>query len=126
MSAQSSDELIQKECLPCEGGVEPCSLEEATDQLGRLAGWSLTHEGQRIRKEWRVKNFMAGMAFFDHCARLAEEEGHHPDLHIEGYRNVAVELWTHAIGGLSENDFIVAAKIDRLPIELQKPTGLQQ
>ena len=120
MSAQSPDELIQKKCLPCEGGVEPCSLGAAKDQLGQLVGWRLTHEGQRIRKEWRVKNFMAGMAFFDQCARLAEEEGHHPDLHIEGYRNVAVELWTHAIGGLSENDFIVAAKIDRLPIELQE------
>lgn len=119
VDAQSPDELIQKKCLPCEGGVEPCSLSESKEQLGQLAGWRLTHEGQRIRKEWQVKNFMAGMAFFDQCAQIAEEEGHHPDLHIEGYRNVAVELWTHAIGGLSENDFIIAAKIDRLPIELQ-------
>lgn len=120
MPSQTPDELIQKKCLPCEGGVEPCSLGEARDQLGQLVGWRLTHGGQRIRKEWRVKDFMAGMAFFDQCARLAEGEGHHPDLHIEGYRNVAVELWTHAIGGLSENDFIVAAKIDHLPIELQE------
>ena len=52
-------------------------------------------------------------------ARLAEEEGHHPDLHLEGYRNVAIEIWTHAIGGLSENDFILAAKIDRLPVKLK-------
>ena len=61
---------------------------------------------------------MAGLAFFEKVAAVAEEEGHHPDLHLEGYRNVAIELWTHAIGGLSENDFILAAKIDRLPIEL--------
>ena len=53
-------------------------------------------------------------------ADLAEAEGHHPDLHLEGYRSVAIEIWTHAIGGLSENDFILAAKIDRLPIELKK------
>ena len=53
-------------------------------------------------------------------ADVAEEDGHHPDLHIEGYRNVSVELWTHAIGGLSENDFILAAKIDQVPIELKK------
>ena len=73
---------------------------------------------QRILKNWTVKNFMAGMAFFNEVAKLAEDEGHHPDLHIEGYRNVSIEIWTHAIGGLSENDFILAAKIDALPIQL--------
>jgi 4a-hydroxytetrahydrobiopterin dehydratase len=119
MAAQSPDELVKKRCLPCEGGVEPCTLETTRDQLAQLDGWRLTHDGTRIRKDWRVKNFMAGMAFFNLCAEVAEADGHHPDLHIEGYRNVSVELWTHAIGGLSENDFILAAKIDRLPIELQ-------
>ncbi|HEY4233303.1 MAG TPA: 4a-hydroxytetrahydrobiopterin dehydratase, partial [Lacipirellulaceae bacterium] len=82
--------------------------------------WKLTHDGQRIRKDWVVKNFLTGIDFFKRCAEVAEEENHHPDLHIEGYRNVWVELWTHAIGGLSENDFILAAKIDRLPVELKK------
>lgn len=62
---------------------------------------------------------MAGMDFFNQVAQVAEDDGHHPDLHIVGYRNVAIELWTHAIGGLSENDFILAAKIDQIPIELQ-------
>jgi 4a-hydroxytetrahydrobiopterin dehydratase len=119
MAAQSPDELVKKKCLPCEGGVEPCTLETARDQLAQLDGWRLTHDGTRIRKDWRVKNFMAGMGFFNRCAEVAEADGHHPDLHIEGYRNVSVELWTHAIGGLSENDFILAAKINRLPIELQ-------
>ena len=60
-----------------------------------------------------------GHGFFQSLAKFAEADGHHPDLHIEGYRNVSVELWTHAIGGLSENDFIVAAKIDELPIDAQ-------
>lgn len=119
MSAQSPNELRQKKCLPCEGGVAPYSNEEARTQLKQLDGWRLTHSGERIRKEWTVKNFMAGLEFFNECARIAEEDGHHPDLHIEGYRNVAVELWTHAIGGLSENDFILAAKIDALPIKLK-------
>jgi 4a-hydroxytetrahydrobiopterin dehydratase len=118
MQAQSADELVLKKCLPCEGGVDPYSLEMSREQLGKLPGWYLTHDGQRIRKDWKVKNFMAGMEFFSRCAVIAEEEGHHPDLHIEGYRNVSVELWTHAIGGLSENDFILAAKIDQLPIQL--------
>jgi 4a-hydroxytetrahydrobiopterin dehydratase len=119
MPAQSTDQLIRKKCLPCEGGVEPCTLPQAEEQLALLPGWYLTHDGQRIRRDWRVKNFVAGMAFFQRCAEVAEEDGHHPDLHLEGYRNVSVELWTHAIGGLSENDFILAAKIDQLPIELQ-------
>lgn len=119
MAVQEPDELIKKKCLPCEGGVDPCPLGEAKLQLEKLDGWRLTHDGQRIRKDWKVENFLAGMAFFEACAQVAEEDGHHPDLHLEGYRNVSVELWTHAIGGLSENDFILAAKIDRLPIELQ-------
>ncbi len=120
MSTISPAELVQKKCLPCEGGVEPCSLKQSQDQLELLPGWYLTHDGQRIRRDWKVKNFMAAMDFFNRCAQVAEEDGHHPDLHIVGYRNASVELWTHAIGGLSENDFILAAKIDRLPIELQK------
>jgi 4a-hydroxytetrahydrobiopterin dehydratase len=62
---------------------------------------------------------MAGMRFFEKVAQLAETDGHHPDIHLEGYRKAWIELWTHAIGGLSENDFILAAKIDRLPIELK-------
>jgi 4a-hydroxytetrahydrobiopterin dehydratase len=63
---------------------------------------------------------MAGVEFFNKVAALAEEEGHHPDLHLEGYRQVAVELWTHAIGGLSENDFILAAKINQIPIQIKR------
>lgn len=62
---------------------------------------------------------MAGMRFFNKVAEIAEAEGHHPDLHIAGYRNVTIEIWTHAIDGLSENDFILAAKIDELPVELK-------
>jgi len=122
MAAQTTSELVQKKCKPCEGGVRPFTLEESKEQLKELPDWYLTHEGQRIRRDWVVKNFMAGLDFFQKCAEVAEADGHHPDLHIEGYRNVSVELWTHAIGGLSENDFILAAKIDALPIELKKPS----
>ena len=117
MQTHTASELTKKKCLPCEGGVEPCTLDVAQAQLAELNGWYLTHDGQRIRKDWQVKNFLAGLEFFKKCAEVAEEDGHHPDLHLEGYRNVSVELWTHAIGGLSENDFILAAKIDELPID---------
>lgn len=120
MQAQTSSQLTAKKCLPCEGGVPPCTLDEARDQLERLPGWRLTHDGQRIRKDWVVKNFMAGMHFFDQVAQVAEAEGHHPDLHLESYRKLSIEIWTHAIGGLSENDFILAAKIDQIPIDLKK------
>jgi 4a-hydroxytetrahydrobiopterin dehydratase len=119
MQTQTSEELVQKKCLPCEGGVPKYSLDQAQAQLKNLSGWRLTNDGQRIRKDWVVKNFMAGMRFFERVAAVAEEDGHHPDLHLEGYRKLWIELWTHAIGGLSENDFIVAAKIDQLPIELK-------
>lgn len=119
MEIESCDALVGKKCKPCEGGVAPCTLEETEAQLKELPGWYLTHDGQRIRRDWTVTNFLAGMAFLKKVAQVAEEDNHHPDLHLEGYRNVSIELWTHAIGGLSENDFILAAKIDRLPVELK-------
>lgn len=115
----SVEQLRSRKCVPCEGGVPKLTLAEAEAQLAKLSGWKIVHEGQRIRKEWVVKHFMAGMRFFNEVAELAEAEGHHPDLHVVGYRNAAIEIWTHAIGGLSENDFILAAKIDELPIELK-------
>jgi 4a-hydroxytetrahydrobiopterin dehydratase len=100
--------------------VEPASLSEAQAQLQKLSGWQLSPDGKRIRKDWTVKNFMSGIDFFNRVAKVAEDDDHHPDLHLAGYRNVWIELSTHAIGGLSENDFILAAKIDQTPIELKK------
>lgn len=115
----SSAELTAKHCVPCEGGVPPVPQAQAEGLLKNLPGWRLTHDAKRIRKDWTVKNFLAGLDFFQRVAKLAEDEGHHPDLHLEGYRQVWIEIWTHAIGGLSENDFILAAKIDQLPVQLK-------
>ena len=120
MQTMTTEQLVAKKCQPCEGGVEPYTPQQSEEQLTRLTGWRLTHDGKRIRKDWVVKNFVSGMNFFNRVADIAEEDGHHPDLHLEGYRNVWIELWTHAIGGLSENDFILAAKIDQVPVELKK------
>ncbi len=120
MTTSTAPELTRKHCAPCEGGVPPLSREQVQDLLAALPEWRLTPDGQRIRREWRVKNFVAGLDFFNRVGQLAEAEGHHPDLHLAGYRNVAIELTTHAIGGLSENDFILAAKIDQLPVEVKK------
>lgn len=117
MQAQSTEQLVAKKCVPCEGGVPAYSAAEAQEQLQKLHGWEFSNNGQRIRKKWTAKNFLAGINFFSRVADLAEAEQHHPDLHLEGYRNVTIEIWTHAIGGLSENDFILAAKIDQIPVE---------
>ncbi len=119
METQTCDQLRQKRCQPCEGGVDKLTADESQAQIGQLTGWEFSGDSQRIRKQWIAKNFVAAMDFFQKVAELAEEEGHHPDLHLEGYRNASIEIWTHAIGGLSENDFILAAKIDLLPIELK-------
>jgi len=120
MQTQSASELVQKKCKPCEGGIEPVSPDEATRQLERLSGWKLSPNAKAIRKEWVAKDFMTAIHFFNSVAKIAEADDHHPDLHLSGYRNVAIELSTHAIKGLSENDFILAAKIDQIPVELKK------
>ncbi len=117
MEVQNSEQLTQRKCEPCEGGIDPCPLPFVQEQLDKIPGWYLTNQNQRIRKDWTVKNFMAGLDFFNRVGVLAEADGHHPDIHLESYKNVSIELWTHAIGGLSENDFILAAKIDALDVD---------
>lgn len=119
MTNPTSSDLRKKKCVPCEGGVPPVPRQQAEQLLVNLPGWELSEDGIRIHRHWITRDFMAAMEFFNRIAELAEDEGHHPDLHLVGYRNVTVELWTHAIGGLSENDFIVAAKIDEITVELK-------
>jgi 4a-hydroxytetrahydrobiopterin dehydratase len=116
----TAGDLTSRHCAPCEGGVPPLSLEQVRDYLAAVPQWRLTDDGKRIRREWRVKDFATALDFFNRVGQVAEAEDHHPDLHLTGYRNVAIDLATHAIGGLSENDFILAAKIDKLPVELKK------
>ena len=108
-----AEELIQKRCKPCEGSVRPFTRAEAEKYLGALSGWSLSEDGLVIRKEYKFKNYKEVIAFFDRIAAVAEAENHHPDLKI-GYSRVGAELSTHAIKGLSENDFILAAKFDKV------------
>lgn len=123
MATPNASELTRKRCQACEGGLPPLSLEQVRDYLDALPGWLLTDDGQRIRREWLVKDFEAGLAFFARIGQVAQEEDHHPDLHLTAYRHAAVEIWTHALGGLSENDFILAAKIDQLPVEVKGSSG---
>jgi 4a-hydroxytetrahydrobiopterin dehydratase len=119
MNATTQEELSNKRCAPCEGGVPALSLDEARALIERVEGWGIEPDGMQISRSWTVKNFMAGIEFFNKVAALAEEEGHHPDLHLEGYRQVTIVLWTHAVGGLNENDFILAAKINQVPVQVR-------
>src|SRR4051794_34554611 len=105
----TSCELTTKKCRPCEGGVPPLTPAEVAELSKQVPAWRVAADGKSIRREWRVKDFMAALDFFNRIAAVAEAEDHHPDLHLSGYRNVAIEISTHAIGGLSENDFILAA-----------------
>jgi len=120
MNVITQEELSRKRCTPCEGGVPALSLADAESLLQNVEGWSLDHDAPRISRSWTMKNFMAAIDFFNKVAAIAEEEGHHPDLHLEGYRQVRITLWTHAVGGLTENDFILAAKINQVPIQLRR------
>jgi 4a-hydroxytetrahydrobiopterin dehydratase len=112
-------ELARKRCAPCEGDAPRLTDAEIAGFLSQIPAWMLTAEGTRIRREWVVKDFAAGMDFFHRVAEVAEAEGDHPDLHLVEYRKVSIELWTHDAGGLTENDFILAAKIDGLPVALK-------
>ncbi len=113
-------ELSTRRCKPCTGQTPPLTPAEIRVFQALVPEWSLTDDGKRIVRSWRVKNFLVGLDFFRRIAELAENEDHHPDLHLVNYREVTVELWTHAVGGLTENDFIMAAKIDTLEVELKR------
>lgn len=110
-----SDYLASRHCVPCEkkSGINPYTREEAEALLPQLAGWTLTLDAKTIAKEWKFSNFEKALAFADKIGAVAEQESHHPDLAV-GWGKVGVTLSTHAIDGLSENDFILAAKIDAL------------
>jgi 4a-hydroxytetrahydrobiopterin dehydratase len=105
-------ELVGRHCVACEKGTPPLTTEEAALYLAQVPQWEL-RDGKSLRRRFRFKDFVEAMAFLNRVAQVAEEEGHHPDILIS-YNRVRIDLTTHAIGGLSENDFILAAKIDRL------------
>jgi len=105
-------DLLSKKCVACEGGTEPITKKQAAEYLKETPGWRILPDGLKIEREFNFKDFKTAMAFVNKVAALAESEGHHPDIHVF-YNHVHLELSTHAIGGLSENDFILAAKVNR-------------
>jgi 4a-hydroxytetrahydrobiopterin dehydratase len=104
--------LADRRCAPCRAGTPPVEPERAQRLLAELVGWRL--EGGRLRRALGFADFLAAVRFVDAVAALAEEQGHHPDLHLHDWNQLDVTLSTHAIGGLSDNDFVLAAHIDRL------------
>ncbi|OAY69579.1 putative pterin-4-alpha-carbinolamine dehydratase [Ananas comosus] len=115
-----ASDLAAKNCVPCNSkDIRPMSEESANELLAQVQGWGLLTESgiMKLHRSWKVKNFIHGLEFFQLIADVAEAQGHHPDLHLVGWNNVKVELWTHSVGGLTENDFILAAKINSLNVE---------
>ena len=105
------NELARKKCVPCEGGVAALTPEQVRPMLKGLQGWEL--EGKGIAKTFKFANYYATMAFVNAAAWVSHREDHHPDMLVK-WGECRVSYWTHAIGGLSENDFICAAKLDAL------------
>ena len=108
--------LAEKKCVPCEGGDPALSESEARKLLQQVEGWELAQPkggSARIEKSFKFEGFMPGVDFVNKVARVAEDQGHHPDIFLK-WGEVRITLWTHAVKGLSENDFILAAKIDQL------------
>jgi 4a-hydroxytetrahydrobiopterin dehydratase len=103
---------LPKRCVPCEGGIPALSEAQARERHAHVPSWTL--EGQRLRRSFRLKDFRKALAWVNRVGMLAEEEGHHPDFHLTGWNQVELVLWTHAVGGLSDNDFVLAKRIDEL------------
>lgn len=106
-------DLSAKKCVPCEGGVEPFTPEQISDYLEEQGKDWFLDDYKKISRDFRFKDYRQTIDFVNKVAEIAEAENHHPVLHVF-YGKVVVELWTHSIGGLSENDFILAAKINKL------------
>ncbi|ABC83788.1 4a-hydroxytetrahydrobiopterin dehydratase [Anaeromyxobacter dehalogenans] len=106
-------DFAKRKCVPCEGGIPALAPDAVDAGLRGLDGWDAQQGKTRLHKHLRFDDFVAAMKFVNAMADLAEAEGHHPDFCVL-YATVDVTLWTHAVGGLSENDFILAAKLDRL------------
>ena len=109
-------DLLNKKCVPCEGGVIPFDISEIHKYQKKVDGWSLIKNQEEIfflEKEFKFKDFLESQNFVNQVGKISEEEGHHPDI-MFGWGYAKIKITTHAIKGLSENDFILAAKIDKI------------
>jgi 4a-hydroxytetrahydrobiopterin dehydratase len=106
-------DLAKKKCRPCEGDMKALTPDEARALGGQVPKWKIRKDEPRLWREYTFKDFARAIKFINKVAEIAEGENHHPDIHVH-YNKVKLVLWTHDLGGLSENDFILAAKLDGL------------
>jgi 4a-hydroxytetrahydrobiopterin dehydratase len=106
------DVLAEKTCVPCRGGVPPLTKEERAPLLEQIPEWDVV-DGHHLVRDYKFDNFLAALDFTNAAGKVAEEQGHHPEITV-GWGHANVEIWTHKIDGLTESDFILAAKLDRL------------
>jgi len=104
-------DLAKKDCVPCRGGVPPLRGDAINALLAQLDGWEVAEE-HHLRKTYKFKDFVQALAFVNRVGAIAEEQGHHPDIHLT-WGSVRLEIWTHKINGLTESDFVFAAKADQ-------------
>jgi 4a-hydroxytetrahydrobiopterin dehydratase len=104
--------LADRACIPCKGGIPPLTAEEIRPLLAQLDGWEVV-DNHHLAKAYSFRDFAEALAFVNRVGEMAEQVGHHPDLHL-AWGRVGVEIWTHKIKGLSESDFVFSAKCDRL------------
>jgi 4a-hydroxytetrahydrobiopterin dehydratase len=114
--------LAEKSCTPCRGGIPPLTQEEATGYRNQALGWDLLDGARRLERTYRFRNFREAFAFVERAAALAEAEGHHPEINF-GWGYATISLHTKKIKGLHENDFIMAAKLDRIATAQAMATG---
>ncbi len=114
MKQLEPNKLHTHHCEPCEGGVDPLTREQFAQYLSVVPEWMVDASDKSISRTIVLKDFVQAMAFVNKVAAVAQSEGHHPDLNLHGWNKVTITLSTRAIGGLSNNDFIVAARIDQL------------
>jgi len=105
-------DLAGKKCIPCHGGIPPLDAKEIREFLGQVKGWAAI-DNHHLHKDFIFKDFAQGLAFVNKVATIAETEGHHPDIYLT-WGKVKIDIWTHKINGLTESDFILAAKIDAM------------
>ncbi len=107
-----AEDLAEKVCVPCRGGVPPLSEEEQTPLLRQIPEWTVI-DGHHLERDYRFDDFLTALSFTNAAGAIAEEQGHHPEITV-GWGHAKVAIWTHKIDGLTESDFVLAAKFDRL------------
>lgn len=114
-----ANHLSKGHCVPCEGGVEPLTRVEFTPYLEIVKDWDVSEDEKMVERNFKFKDFKQALLFINKVGEIAESEGHHPDINLHGWNKVKISLSTHAIKGLSINDFVIASKIDLIPASTQ-------